>query len=241
MNLIRIMPAEGERVRTLPTTSPAEVVFLSNTIVHLFLNGEFLPPPADYQPGPDAVLIAVDGGLRHITSLGLKPTILIGDLDSVGQTEIERAWQAGARVMRFPVEKDETDFELALAEAVRMDPARLIIHAALGGRMDQTLANLALLGSERYAALNLVLVQGPETFRFIRSRLELTGQPGDTVSLLPWEGQAVGVTTTNLKYPLRGETLFPDRSRGISNQMTAATASVSLTNGRLLCIHTRKQ
>jgi thiamine pyrophosphokinase len=214
---------------------------LPNPNVHLFLNGEFQPPAADYLPGgTDTVLIAVDGGLRHIQTLGLKPDILIGDLDSVSQTDVERAWQAGARVLRYPPEKDETDFELALAEAARMSPARLIIHAALGGRMDQTLANLALAGSDRYAGLNLVCCQGRETYRFIRSRLDLIGEPGDIVSLLPWEGTAVGVTTSNLHYPLRGETLFPDRSRGISNQMTGASASVSLTNGRLLCIHTRK-
>lgn len=211
-----------------------------NPTVHLFLNGDFLSPGPEYLPaGEDTVLIAVDGGLRHIQALGLKPDLLIGDLDSVRQIDIERAWQAGARVLRFPPEKNETDFELALAEAVRMNPGRMIVHAALGGRMDQTLANLALAASDRYDGLNLVMAQGSEVLRFFSTRLDLSGKPGDTVSLIPWEAPAVGVTTTNLLYPLRSETLFPDRSRGISNQMTAATASVSLTHGRLLCIHTR--
>lgn len=208
--------------------------------IHIFLNGPFHPPAIPIRFGADDFLIAVDGGLYPIQSLGLSPNLIIGDLDSIQPADLASAETAGAQVKRYPVEKDETDFELALNRALELQPIRTIIHAAIGGRMDQTLANLFLAGADRCQPLHLELWDGPDTYRFIHSRLEISGQPGDTVSLLPWEGPAEGVTTRDLRYPLRAETLFPDRSRGISNEMTSTTAEVSLTKGKLLCIHTRK-
>ena len=70
---------------------------------------------------------------------------------------------------------------------------------------------------------------------------DITGAPGDRISLLPWGDPAAGVRTSGLYYPLRGETLYPERTRGISNVMVEQHAHVSLETGRLICIHTRTE
>jgi thiamine pyrophosphokinase len=62
---------------------------------------------------------------------------------------------------------------------------------------------------------------------------------GDTISLLSWGGLAAGVTTTGLKWALAGETLYPYKTRGISNEMLMDTATVCLGTGLLLCVHRR--
>ena len=223
------------------TTSPTEVVFMLQDTVHIFLNGEFKEVGISRSLiSSQDFLMAVDGGLYHILRMGLKPDLLIGDLDSVDQADVNVVEQSGVRVSKFPPEKDQTDFELALDEAVRLGPKHIFIHAAVGGRMDQTLTNLFLAGAERYASLDLVLIHGSESYCFIRKERTIPGQPGDMISLLPWEGIAEGVTTQNLRYPLQRETLYPDRSRGISNEMTTAEAVITLKTGRLLCIHTQK-
>jgi thiamine pyrophosphokinase len=57
--------------------------------------------------------------------------------------------------------------------------------------------------------------------------------------LIPWGSPAEGVTTEALRWPLRGETLYPDKTRGISNEMLSETASVAVRSGLLLIIHRR--
>lgn len=190
---------------------------------------------------PDDWLIAADGGLRHLRRLGLAPRLLIGDLDSVTEEEVRWAAENSAEVRRYPREKDETDLELALKAAVESGSRFIVIAAGLGGRLDHSLGNLALLLRPELAGLDVRLEDGREEVFMIRERAEIHGRKGDIVSLLPWNGPAEGVTTQALRYPLRGETLCPDRTRGISNEMQGDTADVSLRTGILLCIHIRKR
>lgn len=209
--------------------------------VHVFLNGEFIDPESVRKLIHQGdIVIAVDGGYAHIQHLGLLPAMLIGDLDSIDPVEIQTAEQNGVKVIRFPTKKDQTDFELALDEVLRMGGSRVFIHAGLGGRLDHTLTNLAVMSSERYLGLGLVLLHGNQTIQFVRQSLTLTGKSGDLVSLIPWQGPVTGVRTVGLDYPLQDETLFPDQSRGVSNLMTGSEALVSIQSGVLLCIYQSK-
>ncbi|TLN17023.1 thiamine diphosphokinase [bacterium] len=188
----------------------------------------------------DDWLIAADGGLRHLRRLGLAPHLLIGDLDSVTEDEVQWAMNKGAEVRRYPREKDETDLELALQAALQTGSREILLAAALGGRLDHALGNLSLLLRPELAGLDVRLEDGREEVFLIRDKVEIHGHKGDIVSLLPWNGPAEGVTTEALCYPLHAETLYPDRTRGISNEMLAGAAQVSLRAGILLCIHTRE-
>jgi len=69
-----------------------------------------------------------------------------------------------------------------------------------------------------------------------RASLELGCGPGSVVTLLPVGGNAQGVATRGLRYPLDGETLRVGRSRGLSNEVVEAPASVWLGAGTLLVI-----
>jgi len=214
---------------------------MENTVQRavLFLNGDMpSTTAARHRLHPDDVLVAVDGGLQHLTALGLQPKVLIGDLDSITTEEVHRLEKAGCTVLKFAVEKDETDFELALDWAVRQGFSEILVLGALGGRLDQTLANLFLLGWERLAGCQVSLVSEDTIVQVIRHQAEITGSPGDTISLLPLHGPVHGISTRGLKYPLHGETLFPERSRGVSNVMTGERVHISLDEGLLLCIHT---
>lgn len=207
----------------------------------IFVNGRLRSPKRmAVLLRPDDWLIAADGGLRHLRHLGLAPRLLIGDLDSVTEDDVQWAVSRGAEVRRYPREKDETDLELALLAALQTGSRGILLAAALGGRLDQTLGNLSLLLRPELAGLDARLEDGREEVFLIRAQAEIHGRKGDIVSLLPWNGPAEGVTTQSLRYPLYDETLYPDQTRGISNEMLAGTAQVSLRAGLLLCIHTRK-
>lgn len=191
---------------------------------------------------PSDFLIAADGGLRHIRALGLAPALLIGDLDSVDPAELDALKAQGTRIVSYPVHKDETDLELAVEEALREGYADLRIIGALGGRLDMTLGNIFLLLLPELEKVDARLEDGVEEVFLIRPGAEprsIEGTAGDRVSLLPIGGPASGVQTSGLHYPLRGETLYPERTRGISNRMLKPVANVRLENGTLICIHTR--
>lgn len=113
----------------------------------------------------------------------------------------------------------------------------IVIVAALGNRLDQMLANIALITDPRLATFDLRLADGVEQAFFCRARSEVEGRRGDVVSLIPWGGEVRGVRTEGLRWPLSDETLYPHKTRGISNEMTGDRASVQINSGLLLIVH----
>ncbi len=209
----------------------------SNKVL-LFVNGD-LPEPENLlsKIHSNDILVAVDGGLRHIHNLGLKPDIIIGDLDSADPDQVND-WQGkGVKVLSFPAEKNETDLELALNEALKLSTSAIWVIAALGNRIDQTLGNIFLLTRPDLARQDVRLVDGENEVLLIRSSFTIHGRPGQRISLLPIHGPVEGIQTVGLLYPLDNETLYPEKTRGISNSLTATTASITIENGLLLCIH----
>lgn len=190
-------------------------------------------------------LIAADGGANHLMKMGILPEIVIGDLDSVDEDTLFELTSAEVEVEQYSEDKDETDIELALRYAVELRPSAILIVGALGGRLDQTLANLFLVTDPLLPAIDIRLDDGVEEAFFCRAKTakggqaEIRGRSGDIVSLIPWYGPVEGVTTEGLQWPLYAETLTPDKSRGISNVMLAGPASVSLQSGLLLIVHRR--
>ncbi len=143
--------------------------------------------------------------------------------------------------MQYPHDKDQTDLELAIQHALPEHPSSILVVAALGARLDHTLGNIALLTDDRLMDFPCALDDGVEQVVVCRSRQVISGSPGDIVSLLPWGIPATGVQTSGLKWPLRREILRPESSRGISNEMTARSAEISIESGLLVIVHRRLQ
>ena len=118
---------------------------MSRTII--FANGE-LPnmEKARTLVKADDYVICADGGTHHALALGLRPNLIIGDLDSVTDAELQKA---NAKIVKYPRHKNETDLELALNHALEQQPTSILIIAALGNRLDQTLGNISLLSDSR--------------------------------------------------------------------------------------------
>lgn len=189
---------------------------------------------------PDDIILCADGGTRHAMELGVHPSTIIGDFDSLSDADTKKAEDAGAKIIRYSHDKNETDLELAVLHALDFKPSSIVIIAALGDRLDQTLGNIALLSDQRLARLDIRLDDGLEEAFFCRSRCELQGKRGELVSLIPWAGAVEGIRTVGLKWPLQNETLYPEKTRGISNELLGGEATVSLNSGLLLVVHRRK-
>jgi thiamine pyrophosphokinase len=190
------------------------------------------------------IVIAADGGALKAELAGLTPDVVIGDADSLAPQTIDRLRGQGIEVRVHPQDKEESDTELCLREAISRGATQVVILGALGGlRFDHSVANLLLLTQPELADREVVLADATTSVRVMGSRspdrLELRGLPGDLVSLLPLSEVVAGVRTTGLAYPLAGELLRQGPARGLSNVMKADEGTVAIDSGRLAVIHTR--
>jgi thiamine pyrophosphokinase len=208
----------------------------------IFANGN-LPDPqlAGRLLLPDDVIIAADGGTRHALTLGRMPAVIIGDLDSLTPEARREVESAGAQLIPYSRDKDETDLELAIQYALRAGASQILLVGVLGQRLDHTLGNLSLLSDPAFSNVDMRADDGIEEAFFCRDQVQIHGQAGDTVSLIPWGQHVQGVRTLELKWPLSGETLHPHKTRGVSNEMLAATAEVRIESGLLLVVHRRNK
>ena len=149
---------------------------------------------------------------------------------------------AGAQILRHPADKDETDLELALRHCRRIGASTVTIIGGLGGRLDQTVANIFLLRLPELSGLPIEHVDGDQATRLLApGRHPVAGRPGDTISLIPITAAARGIITSGLKYPLRHETLSMGPARGISNVMLFGSKRfIEFQSGLLLLVHTMR-
>jgi thiamine pyrophosphokinase len=187
--------------------------------------------------GESTFLVAADGGALALERWRLLPHLVVGDMDSLGDAGVERLARQGVAVATFPEAKDESDLELALTHAIDAGAKEIVILGALGGeRLDHEVANLLLLADPKYAAVRMEIRRGAARVRAIRSgeTLDLVNPAGTLVTLLPVAGDAEGIRTSGLRYPLDCETLHFGRARGLSNEIASAPARVTLERGALL-------
>lgn len=184
-------------------------------------------------------VVAADSGVELALQLGLPISVVVGDLDSAPGEALEEAERLGAVLQRHPVDKDETDLELAL-DLVCADGAReVVVLGGAGGRLSHLIGIATLLASEKYADVRLTWLL-PHASSFVanaRRSVTIDGAVGDLVSLIPVGGTATGITTAGLKWPLHEADLATTATRGISNVMMSESAEVSVTEGTLLVVH----
>jgi thiamine pyrophosphokinase len=183
--------------------------------------------------GPEDHLLAADGGLKHMTRLGLTPHGILGDFDSLGYVP------ENASV--FPAEKDDTDAMLAIRHGLKLGYRRFILYGSLDGpRLDHTVAN--------FQALQFLADQGAQGWLVGRSyvatvlkngSLYFAGRPQGILSVFCMGPDAGGVTLKGLKYPLENGVLTAGFPLGVSNHFTGRDASVSVEAGSLLILYDR--
>ncbi|MEW6333263.1 MAG: thiamine diphosphokinase [Thermodesulfobacteriota bacterium] len=183
-----------------------------------------------------AALICADGGARHLTALGMIPTLIVGDMDSLDRETRERYASMGVTMILHPRGKDQTDTELALREAFGMSPDEIWIWGALGGRIDHALANLSLLAQGMDRGVEVRLIDSWCELFLVTGRTVIEGQAGQTISLLPFTEQVTGVTLTGFQYPLTKAVMTVGHPCGVSNVLEAGRGVVEVETGCLLAV-----
>jgi thiamine pyrophosphokinase len=205
--------------------------------VFIFANGRMDEPPEILKDiSSSDLIITADGGTHHCKSLGIIPNVIIGDMDSLASSEVSSYQDAGVLIIQYPTHKDETDLELALQYTVRQGVRDVFIIGALGSRWDMTVANILLISHPDFSSLIIRLLDGSQELTLLRGYQEadIQGRSGSPISLIPLAGDAHGITTHGLEYPLNNETLSYGSSRGVSNVFLQDHARILVKDGLLL-------
>ncbi len=184
------------------------------------------------------LIIAADSGAMHLSGFNIVPHILVGDFDSAGP-EVFSQVSPKTQIVRFPVEKDMTDSELAVKTALEKGATHIVLLGAVGTRADHSLSNIFLLKKLLDSGINAVIADEHNEIRLINKSITIKREEGCYISLLPINGSAKGVTTTGLYYPLHNATLEVGSSLGISNTFLENEAQVTLDEGYLLVIKSK--
>ena len=191
----------------------------------------------------DAYVIAADSGLHHAEPLGLAVDLVIGDMDSVDPTLLDKAVRNGSSTQRHPADKDHTDLQLAFAAALSMGAKQILVVGSHTGRLDHLLGSIGLFATVAGLVDEIVWTDGRTevTACTPHHTATINGRPGDRLSLVPTGNDAVRVTTDGLRWSLDAETLAAGSTRGLSNEMDASVATIAVEEGTLLIVHERTQ
>ena len=94
-----------------------------------------------YNKDDDEFIIGCDGGCKVLEDLNINYDLALGDFDSFSESLIN----PNITKIKFKSEKDESDLELALDYALKLDPEKILIYNATGKRIDHLLASINLL------------------------------------------------------------------------------------------------
>ena len=166
-------------------------------------------------------LICADGGYDHAIRMGLKPHIVIGDMDSA------KATPADVDVIKYPCDKDYTDGELCVRYAREHGMDSLLLVGMTSDRLDHTINNVLMLKDFQDAEI----IDESNHIYVLGKKLRISEKKGATLSIIPLGGDLEGISTKNLLYSLDNENLYFGESRGNSNIMTDDECEINVKKG----------
>ncbi len=184
----------------------------------------------------EMVFIFCDSGLRHMEALGRKPDLIVGDFDSHVNPHMD------VETIVLPHVKDDTDTVFAVKEALRRGFEEFLLIGVVGGRLDHTLGNVAILLMLDSAGKKAVIADDYSDMEIVSRERALIPDRYPYFSLLNITGTAKGVTIRNALYPLSDAEITCEYPIGVSNEvLPGKTAEVTVKEGRLLIIKVLKE
>jgi len=208
----------------------------------IFANGIMKSWPPDFHLSlEEDLIIAADGGYSHCKRWNLKPHLIVGDMDSIMESDLAALEETRVRILRFPAQKDETDLELAIQAAIDRQATEIVVLGALGQRWDMTLSNVLILTIPLLQHVDARILDGPHEFVCLQGsgKINLYGDVGHHLSLIPLGGPITGVSLLGTAYSLDKATLPMGTSRGISNSFREKRVEVEIEAGQLLIVISR--
>lgn len=195
------------------------------------------------------LIIAADSGYNNASRLGVRPGLLLGDLDSIDRKKLAPDELEHIEKIIVPAIKDDTDTQLAVDTALSRGADEIYIIGGLGGRLDHTLSSVFLLEYIADRGAGAVMTDGQSRVRVMKTAGEpvslmipktFDGENGfKYLSIVSLTDECEGVRISGVFYPLDGVTLKRSYSYAVSNEITSDSAEITLERGTMLVIESR--
>lgn len=184
-------------------------------------------------------IIAADKGCECLYNYNIVPDLLIGDFDSANKEILNKAKLEIKEVLEFPPEKDYTDTEIALMEAVKRGAERIYLFGATGSRLDHTLGNIGLLLIAKEKGIVLEIIDDNNRIYLGQNKMTLNGSYGDNISFHALSDKVVNLEIKGGKYILESYDMSLLAPRAICNEFIDTPIEISYDSGELLILHSR--
>ncbi|HQP30587.1 MAG TPA: thiamine diphosphokinase [Deltaproteobacteria bacterium] len=206
----------------------------------LIVSGGDPPPKRLLKSRAEAagLVIAADRGGWYCWKAGILPCLLVGDIDSLPPAVLDDFTARGVEIVRLERDKDATDTQVALEEAIRRGAGRIEILGAIGTRFDHSLANVHLLALAQGAGVEACILSGRQRLFLIHGSYELRDARGCTISFLPLDSEVRGISLSGFVFELKDADMELGRPYGVSNVVKESVARICVRRGRLLAVVT---
>lgn len=188
----------------------------------------------------DAFIAAADGGSIHCINFRIVPDLIIGDMDSITKSMVERLNSAepgkDIEFISCSPNKDESDTQLALDHLIKCGFQKIILLGALGSSADHSFANIVLLANPAYDGTDIRIITDNSEIFVAKKSFTVEGRQGEKISLFSLTPYVYFKKTTGLLYSLKREKLLFSPVRGLSNEFTDSIAKIDFSEGELLVI-----
>ena len=167
--------------------------------------------------------VCCDGAIRHLETLGLSPTAVVGDGDSIQHSDLQKYHSLFIQ----DASPDYNDLTKALNYCASRGRKRVAIVGGCGLRDDHTLGNIALL-MKHSRDLQLVMVTNYGVFTPIRATTSFPSYPGEAVSVFSFCPDTK-LTYQGLRYPVHQRS-FLELWEGTLNESLGDSFCIQLQN-----------
>lgn len=182
------------------------------------------------------IILCADGGAEYAYRCSITPDYLIGDFDSISSEILDFYTNQKVEVIKYPKEKDYTDTEICVHKALELGCSDICIIAGVGGRIDHSLGNIGLLHLINKNGAHGCITGNDCIIYLCSSEIKIQGEIGDTISIIPFAGNAEGLNSSGLKYALCNSTIEFGKPTGVSNIMVDTSCKITIANGEVLVI-----
>ena len=184
-------------------------------------------------------IVCADGGVNHLLKIGKMPDVVIGDLDSIGQEELNLIEKEDIKIEKFSTMKDETDTELCIDYILKKGFKEITLMGVTGTRLDHTLANIYLLKKIDSLQARGSIVDEHNIIHYVKESILLDRREGVFISIIPIDSDGVVVSLDGFLYPLKNEYIDWTSTRGISNKIIEEAGYIQICQGSALVIESK--
>lgn len=183
------------------------------------------------------LIIGADKGSEYLYDYEIMPNIILGDFDSISEEKLKKIEEKQVEIIKFPPEKDYTDTEIAIMEAMKRGADTIYLFGGLGTRADHSLGNIGLLLTTKNKGARLLIVDDHNKMYLADKNMSLNGSQGEIISFHALSDVVKGFEIRGAKYNLNSYDMHLLDPRAICNEFLDTPINIKYESGELLIIH----